>query len=456
MAEMTAAETPARGDLLGHPPATSVIAATELWVALSIYGVQALLVLYMAETLFLPDHVAGIVGFAPFRAIVEGVTGPLSNRALAAQVFGLFLGLCYLTPLLGGRIGDGATGRRRTVVVGALLMAGGYFALAFDRSFLVALGLLAAGRGGVTGNLVPQLGAAYRATDRRSADGFQIYYTMINLGAFIAPVATGVLAVVYGWHLAFALAGGCMLAAAAVYLFGQRHLPAEAGPHREKKERVPLTKEERVRVKALLVILPLSTVVWIAQTQVWNVYNLWVTDHVDLTILGWKVPVPWFQAFDALAPLAMVPLLIAAWRWQARRSREPDDLGKMTIGGFLFAAGMAWLAAAPVVANAAGKIPLLYVLLFHVISNAGWLYFVPPAASLYTKASPAAVAGVLVAVNTLAVSFASTTSGRLGGLYEKLSPSQFWLLHAVLVGAGSAIFWLGGARLRRALQVAPA
>ena len=441
-----------RGDVLGHPPATSVISGTELGFALSVYSVQAVLVLYMAESLFLPGHIEHIAGFGIFRAVIEAATGPLSTRALAAQIFGLFVGLCYLTPLLGGRLGDGPIGRRRVALVGTLLVAGGSFALAFDGAFLLALLLLALGRGGVAGNLIPQLGAAYGTTDRRSADGFQIYYTIVNLGAFAGPVVAGVLGATQRWHLAFAMAGIYMFLGTAVYLRWQRNLPPDPKHHEEKK-RVPLTKAERTRVKALLFVLPVSTVVWIAQTQVWNVYNLWVTDHVDLTLLGLQVPVPWFLAFDSLAPIVMVPALVAAWRWQARRKREPDDLGKMTIGGFLFAAGMAWLAAAPAVADATGKIPLVYVLVFHVISNAGWLYYVPLAASLYTKASPPTVAGLLVAVNTLAISFASTASGRLGVLYEKLTPSQFWLVHAALVGAGSAVFWLGAARLRKALAV---
>ncbi|HSO36191.1 MAG TPA: peptide MFS transporter [Labilithrix sp.] len=449
---MTPEREPPRGaDLFGHPRGLAVLAGAELWVAASIYGMQALLVLYMVDSLLLPGHVEGVAGFAAFRGALEGVTGALSTKALAAQIFGVFLGLTYLAPLLGGYVGDRWLGRQRTIVLGALLTTGGSFGLALDRSFLVALGLVVLGRGCMATNLLSQVGAAYGPTDRRCADGFQLYYTMVNLGAFIAPLATGAVAVAYGWHQAFSVGGFATLAALLVYVTGRRHLPADP-PRPAKVARLALAPDERRRVKVLIAIVPLSTLVWVAQTQVWNVYNLWVHDHVDLSVLGWTMPVPWFQGADALAPLVMVPPLIAAWRWQARRKREPDDLGKMAIGAFLFCAGMVWLAAAPLVAGPSAKVPLLWALGFHVLSNAGWLYFVPLAAALYSKASPASMAGVMIALNTLSVSIASALSGRLGGLYETLSPSRFWLVHAALVGAGGVAYVVLGPWLRRALR----
>ena len=85
--------TPAKGDLFGHPRALWVLAGTELWDRISFHGMQALLVLYMVGALLLPGHVEHIVGFAGFRAAIEGVTGHLSVQALATQIFGIYVGL---------------------------------------------------------------------------------------------------------------------------------------------------------------------------------------------------------------------------------------------------------------------------------------------------------------------------------------------------------------------------
>jgi POT family proton-dependent oligopeptide transporter len=117
---------------------------------------QSLLVLYMTHQLLLPDHVGNALGFDALRAAIEGVTGPLSTAALASQVFGLYAGFVFLTPLLGGIVADRWLGRTATVTIGAILMVCGHFLMAFEAGFLPAL-VLAARRGSVRS----------RATSRR-------------------------------------------------------------------------------------------------------------------------------------------------------------------------------------------------------------------------------------------------------------------------------------------------
>lgn len=423
--------------ILDHPRGLYVLAATELWERISYHGMQALLVLYMVEQLLLPGHIEKIVGFERYRAIVEAITGPLSTQALAAQTFGLYTGLIYFTPVIGGAIGDRITGRRGAVAAGALLMTAGHFSLAFDRSFLLALLLLILGAGLLRGSLSAQIKALYADGDRREADAFQIYYVGINLGAFIAPILTGALAATYGWHTGFAFAGFGMLVGLAVYLAGARYLPRDPG-RRVRARREALTTDERLRIRWLVALLPLCVGFWIAQSQVWNVYNLWVRDHVALRVGGFMVPVPWLQALDGLAPIIVMPAFLALWRWQAARGREPDDIAKMAIGCLVFAGGAAWLALAPLVSGADGRAPLLWAVAFHLLSNIGWLYFTPIALALYATRSPSGLRGTMIGVNTLATFAGSVISGRLGGLYEVLSPAHFWLLHAAIVGAAGA------------------
>jgi hypothetical protein len=147
-------------DLLGQPRGLFFIGATELWDRISFHGMQAILVLYMAEQLLLPGHVENIVGFAGFRAAIEGVTGPLSSQALALQIFGLYVGFVYLMPVFGGLLGDRVLGRRRAVALGAILMTAGHFCMAFEAWFLAALLLLIVGAGVLRGNLASQVGSS--------------------------------------------------------------------------------------------------------------------------------------------------------------------------------------------------------------------------------------------------------------------------------------------------------
>ena len=54
------------------------------------------------------------------------------------------------------------------------------------------------------------VGTLYKANDSRRDAGFSIFYMGINMGSFIAPLITGLLAKDHGWHLGFALVAlGC-------------------------------------------------------------------------------------------------------------------------------------------------------------------------------------------------------------------------------------------------------
>ena len=436
-------------DVLGHPRGLAYLAGTELWERLSFAGMQALLVLYMVEALLLPGRVERIAGFGALRSAIESVTGALSTQALASQIFGLYVGLVYLLPVFGGLIGDRRLGRSRAVVLGAALMTCGHFCMAFDRSFLLAMLLLILGAGFLRGNLISQVSGLYAPSDPRRATAFQIYYLMINAGMFIAPLVTGVLAQAYGWHYGFGFAGIGMFIGLLVYLYGQRYVPAV--PHAAAvATRAQLGTAGRKAVLLLCLLVPVLMLFWIAQTQVWNTYNVWVRDHVELRVGSFAVPVPWLQAFDSLAVMMMAPVVLLYWRRQERRGAAPDDFGKLVAGFLMFALAMAWLACADLVANAQGKVPLAWALGFHILANIGYVCWAPTAVGLYARVAPAGINAMMIGVCYASTFFGSLLSGRIGGLYERLPAAQFWLLHAVIVGAGGVIFLAASPYLRRA------
>ena len=95
-----------------------------MWERFSYYGMTALLALYMTKQLLLPGHAEHVAGLGALRQLFE-FRGPMSNVAFASLIFGWYGGLVYFTPLLGGLIADRWLGAKRTVTIGALLMAGG-------------------------------------------------------------------------------------------------------------------------------------------------------------------------------------------------------------------------------------------------------------------------------------------------------------------------------------------
>src|SRR5438132_13928036 len=267
------AKLPRAGDatFMGHPKGLFYLAFTEAWERFSYYGMTALLALYMVNQLLLPGHVEHIGGFSGFRAAVESLVGPLSTQALASQIFGLYSGFVYFTPLLGGMIADRWIGQRNGVVIGALSMSAGHIAMAFDQSFLVALLLLVIGSGFLQGNISAQVCALYPPEDEaRRTRGFVIFSTAINIGAVVGPLLCGLLAQVYGWHYGFGIAAIFMLLGLATYLYGYRYLPARV-ERRTYEGASRLTVVERRIVVALIAVMIISIFESIAYGEVFNV-----------------------------------------------------------------------------------------------------------------------------------------------------------------------------------------
>ena len=247
-----------------------------------------------------------------------------------------------------------------------------------------------------------------------------------------------------------------MLAGLIVYLLGGRFVPADA-PRGVMLIRAPLAQTDRHTVWVLCLLLPLLTLFWIGQTQIWNTYNLWARDHLNLNLGSWIMPVPWLQAVDGLAAVVLVPPVLLLWRWQALRGKEPDDLAKIALGCVIFAAGTVWLAAGHLVTDVAGKVPLLWALAFHFTYNVGYVFLAPIAPALYSRTAPTSINAMMVSVYYLSIFAGSIISGRLGALYKRLPSSNFWLIHAAIVGTGGLLIWLCAPRLRRELRiVAPA
>ena len=124
---------PAYGGAVAHPPGLYYLSFTEAWERFSFYGMQALLVLYMVGQAAAAGPHRERRGHRRLPAALEGVFGPLSTQALASQIFGLYIGLVYFIPIIGGLLGDRVLGRR-AVLLGAVLMAVGHFLMAFEVS----------------------------------------------------------------------------------------------------------------------------------------------------------------------------------------------------------------------------------------------------------------------------------------------------------------------------------
>jgi POT family proton-dependent oligopeptide transporter len=205
-------------------------------------------------------------------------------------------------------------------------------------------------------------------------------------------------------------------------------------------------------VASLTGVIAITALYWAAQSQVWNVYPLWLRDRVDRGLFDLTVPVTWFQSLDTLAVLVLGPALIGLWRRQSARGTEPSDLGKIAMGCAAFVVGCLLLSASEIVSGG-GKIGLVLPTLFHFMGAVGYLYVWPITFALVSRTAPAAANAMMLGACYLAIFVGGVCSGWLGRFYEVLPPAQFWLLHAAVAAVGVAlILVLRGPLLRRLEQ----
>src|ERR1700737_4582758 len=243
-------------DIFGHPRGLTFLFATEMWERFSYYGMRALLVLYMVRYLLLPGHAENVIGLDALKHGLESLLGPLGTQPLSSQIYGLYTGLVYLTPLFGGMLADRVLGQHRTILLGATLMAIGHFMMAFEPLFLFALTMLIFGNGAFKPNISAQVGGLYAPGDHRRDRAYSIFYVGINVGAFLAPLVCGTLGEELGWHYGFTAAGIGMTLALGVYLYGMRWPPPAQRP-RAPRPTVSTNPPDERRGHAMLALIAL-------------------------------------------------------------------------------------------------------------------------------------------------------------------------------------------------------
>ena len=430
---------PVKADIFGHPRGLAYLFATEMWERFSYYGMRALLVLYMVKYLLDPQRMDSVVGLGSFKAMLETIFGPLATQPLASQIYGFYTGLVYLTPIFGGLLADRVLGQRRTVIIGATLMAIGHFMMAFEQLFLFALCILILGNGAFKPNISTQVGSLYPPGDRRRDRAFSIFYVGINLGAFLAPLVCGTLGEEVGWHYGFAAAGVGMTLSLIIYLCGASHLPEDALVRRAPLQQ-PLDRSAWQSIIALLLLFAPVSLFWATYEQQGNTIALWADQFTDRHFLGGEIPVTWFQAFNPFMIFAFTPLIVAFWRWQGHR--EHSTITKLSIGCLLNALAYLVMMAAAWSAGG-GKANWLWLFAYFVVITVGEIYLSPTSLSLVTKVAPTSLLSMMMGV-WLSTSFiGGFLAGYLGTFWSSMGKGNFFLMLALLSSvAGVAIMLL--------------
>lgn len=463
---------------VGHPKGLGYLSFVEGCERFSYYSMQTLLTLYMVNYLLVPERMDGVVGLNWLRTWhYEG----LSGQPLASAIFGDYTSLVYLTPILGGVIADRFAGRRIALFAGGITMSIGHFLMAFEGAFLFALLALIIGVGLFKGNIASQVGALYKGNDLRRAMAFQIFYIAINVSVIAAPLISGTLGEEVGWHYGFGTAGIVMVLGVLIFLAGRPHLPVEEGESESIGPAktlgtmavaglvmamvigivfvagifialaglVPLyfwlvrglSRDEKLRVLALILLIPAMAVALLTNQQIFNAYLIWADQHFQLTFFGRTLPTSWMITIDATLSFSMLVAVAAFFKYYGTRRREPDELGKMIIGSFFTIAGGLCLYIAALT-QGDGKIGLFWPLMFHLFNSIGFACILPVSLALFSKIAPRQINATVIGLYYLAFFGANKIVGQIGQLYSTLDTPTFWLLHVATAGVGLVAFVL--------------
>jgi POT family proton-dependent oligopeptide transporter len=425
---------PSDRSFFGHPRGLGVLASSQAWERFSYAGMQTLLVLYAAHTLFQPGHIQGIWGYQ----LIVAVYGHPTPAALASSIFGLYAGMVYLTPILGGVIADRWLGKSRAVILGAGLLTIGHWLMGEEATFLIALFCLVLGVGFFKTNITGQVGDLYAVDDPRRASAFQLFVLFIAVAAVIAPLVCGTLGEKLAWKWGFAAAGTGMVIGLVTYLAGRKYLPPEPPRMRERgPARAPITANEWRVIFVLVLLLPVLAVASVGNEQMFNVYLLWGERNYRLAFGGWTMPVTWLISIDSVIAIAAMSGSLAFWRWWGTRRREPDEITKLVLGATICALAPLVLVGAALAAAGGGRISLGWALPFHAINEIGFANLYPVGMALFSRCAPRGLGSTMIAVFFLHMFACNLFVGWLGGLLEVMSGASFWLLHAGLIAAAA-------------------
>jgi proton-dependent oligopeptide transporter, POT family len=460
-----------------QPRGLKIIFLTEMWERFSYYGNQALLVLYLVNSL----------GF---------------KNADALSMYGTYTMLLYLTPLLGGWIADKFLGLRLTAVIGAVVMMLGHFAMAVPSLLYFALGLLIVGNGFFKPSSTSMVGELYDGPeDTRRDGGYTVYYLGINVGAILASLICGTRGETLGWHVGFASAGVGMAIGLITFIgwqglmgrAGLRERQRPIGPHdlptiaiytiasvgvvlgtlwvwpfaasaaggtspwtlaaagaallavvvvtwRRAEARSPdyspLTHVERRRVAALAVVIGCVAFFFVCIAQAGGSMSLFADKQTHRIAFGHAFPATWFQVINPILVLLLAPVFSTVWT-RINNSRFPlPDTAKIGLGMMVMGLGFSIMTVAQRRADAFGLVGPGWLAWSYTLQTIGEVMLTPIALALLSRVAPERIMGLVMGLFLMSVGIANKVAGSLEAWLDGSGIKPYFVLMSVSILLG--------------------
>ena len=433
---------------LKHPPGLYLLFLTEMWERFSYYGMRSLLILYLTAT-----FVQGGLGF---------------DVSTGAMIYGLYTGFTYFTPIIGGYLADKYLGQKLAIIIGGSIMALGnlaLFGLHGKAGLFIGLGALIIGNGFFKPNISTVVGQLYDNGDKRKDSAFTIFYMGINIGSLIAPIICGLLAenifahkingviVQYGFKYGFlAAAIGMVIGQIVFVIFAPKYLGHVGGKKvvskTEKLEKKPLTKQEKKRTLAILILAMFVVFFWAGFEQAGSSLTMFAEKLTDRHIFGTTVPVTFFQSINPVFVLLLSPIFAKIWFTLANR-RQGDlkiptkmALGMITLGiGFLVMVFATMSIGSS--ENPAMKASMWWLVMTYFFNTVGELCLSPIGLSMVSKIAPVKLASLLMGAWLASSGVASILGGFIASNLDAFGATEiFAMISGVSIVLGLVLFFL--------------
>ena len=201
-----------------------------------------------------------------------------------------------------------------------------------------------------------------------------------------------------------------------------------------------LTGRDWRAVIALLALIPVLAVAIVPNNQIFNAYLIWGDAQFDLVFMGKKLPTTWLISLDAIVSVSFLAIVALFYRWYGKRWREPDEITKIIIGSVFSIAGALCLVTAAATQGNGQKIGLFWPVAFHFLNSIAFAHLLPVSLALFAKVAPKAINATVIGLYYLAFFLANSMVGWIGGFYQTMATTNFWLLHAALAAVSGVCF----------------
>jgi POT family proton-dependent oligopeptide transporter len=386
-----------------QPKAMYLLALTEMCQRFAFWGVGNLLVLYLIE----------------YHQFAE---------ATADHLFGIFTGIAFILPVLGGYIAD-RMNYRLPVIWGMLFSTIGCFLIATGSVSMLYISLLLIAVGGAifTPSIYTLLGSLYHNNHSLRDSGFTLYYSSVNLGIFIAMVVLGLIGT-KNWNVAFLIAGLVQLLGFWPFRAALKSIdPNKIAPmHYQKNsgKKAKLHSHEKDRIWVICILSFFSILFWMAFNQGGSSMNIFALKYTDRHVMGFQMPASWLLSSESLYLVIFAFPLAKLYTWLAKRKLDPTPPAKSVMS--LFAIGVCFLimtiGASQIATGAKGAaISPFYLFGAYGFMALGEMLIAPIGLSLLTHLSPRRFTAMLVGVWYLCVGIAFYLGGIMAPLMSKLT-----------------------------------